>query len=75
MLSYFPRDVLDEIRDLIESVSEVFSGYSCHLHPLCFLCGTIVSQELACKAHHLAGPPVKCFAIWTKAIGGDVCVV
>ena len=28
MLSFFPLDVLDEIWDLIESVSEVFSTYS-----------------------------------------------
>ena len=32
MLSFFPRDVLDEIWDLIESVSEGFPFYSsiCH---------------------------------------------
>ena len=28
MLSFFPRDVLDEIWDLIESVSEDFPSYS-----------------------------------------------
>ena len=28
MLSFFPRDVLDEIWDLIESVSEGFPTYS-----------------------------------------------
>ena len=28
MLSFFPRDILDEILDLIESVSEGFSTYS-----------------------------------------------
>ena len=28
MLSFFPRDVLDEILNLIESVSEVFPTYS-----------------------------------------------
>ena len=28
MLSFFPRDVLDEILNLIESVSEVFPSYS-----------------------------------------------
>ena len=28
MLSFFPRDVLDKIRDLIESVSEHFLIYS-----------------------------------------------
>ena len=29
MLSFFPRGVLDEILNLIESVSEDFSSYSC----------------------------------------------
>ena len=29
MLSFFPQDVLDEIWDLIESVSEGFPTYSC----------------------------------------------
>ena len=29
MLSFFPRGVLDEILNLIESVSEGFSSYSC----------------------------------------------
>ena len=29
MLSFFPRDVLDEILNLIESVSEGFPNYSC----------------------------------------------
>ena len=31
MLSFFPRGVLDEILDLIESVSEGFSSYSSYL--------------------------------------------
>ena len=30
MLSFFPRDVLDEILNLIESVSEGFPSYSCY---------------------------------------------
>ena len=29
VFSFFPRDVLNEIRDLIESVSEGFPGDSC----------------------------------------------
>ena len=29
VLSFFPRDVLDEILNLIESVSEGFPSYSC----------------------------------------------
>ena len=31
MLSFFPLDVLDEILNLIESVSEGFPSYSCEL--------------------------------------------
>ena len=31
VLSFFPRDVLDEILKLIESVSEDFPSYSCSL--------------------------------------------
>ena len=30
VLSFFPRDVLDEILNLIESVSEDFPSYSCY---------------------------------------------
>ena len=33
MLPFFPRDVLDEISDLIDLVSEGFPTYSCK-HPL-----------------------------------------
>ena len=33
MLSFFPRDVLDEILGLIESVSEGFPTYSCETGP------------------------------------------
>ena len=40
MLSFFPRDVLGEILDLIESVSEVFPTYFCYanidLYSVCF---------------------------------------
>ena len=32
VLSFFPRDVLDEILNLIESVSEDFPSYSYHLN-------------------------------------------
>ena len=34
VLSFFPLDVLDEIWDLIESVSEGFLTYSCMDTPL-----------------------------------------
>ena len=33
MLSFFPRDVLDETLNLIESVSEGFPSYSCVRRP------------------------------------------
>ena len=38
VLSFFPRDVLDEILNLIESVSEDFPSYSslCTINCLCF---------------------------------------
>ena len=32
MLSFFPRGVLDEILNLIESVSEDFPSYSCYMY-------------------------------------------
>ena len=37
VLSFFPLDVLDEIWDLIESVSEGFPTYSWHLKIFLFL--------------------------------------
>ena len=37
MLSFFPRDVLDEIWDLVESVSEEFPTYFCSI--------TVLSHE------------------------------
>ena len=40
VLSFFPRDVLDEIWDLTESVSEGFPTYSCYL-PYLMLCGSV----------------------------------
>ena len=42
MLSFFPRDVLDEIWDLIESVSEVFPSYSCSQYVVAFGSHTVV---------------------------------
>ena len=39
VLSFFPRDVLDEILNLIESVSEDFPSYSClHFNQLILKC-------------------------------------
>ena len=37
VLSFFPRDVLDEILNLIESVSEDFPSYSYHLNVYLYL--------------------------------------
>ena len=37
MLSFLPRGVLDEILNLIESVSEVFPSYSYYSYELCNL--------------------------------------
>ena len=34
-MSFLPRDVLDEIRDLIETVSEGLPTYSCRLSQYC----------------------------------------
>ena len=38
VLSFFPRDVLDEILNLIESVSKDFPSYSCISELLCLCC-------------------------------------
>ena len=38
MLSFFPKDALDEIWDLIETVSEGFPSYSCISELLCLCC-------------------------------------
>ena len=49
VLSFFPRDVLDEILNLIESVSEDFPSYSyCFCHNDCRLSvvGQIFSRPL-----------------------------
>ena len=44
MLSVFPRDVLDEIWDLIEPVSEGFPNYSCISELLCLCCEDILKN-------------------------------
>ena len=49
VLSFFPRDVLDEILNLIESVSEDFPSYSCNLQTC--VCRLIV--HLACHTQSL----------------------
>ena len=50
VLSFFPRDVLDEILNLIESVSEGFPSYSCiKAHLLGFLLEVIKAQSVLNK--------------------------
>ena len=44
MLSFFPRGVLDEILNLIESVSEEFPSYSCE-HKNMFETGVVRANE------------------------------
>ena len=44
VLSFFPLDVLDEIWDLIESVSEGFLTYSCISELLCLCCVEILKN-------------------------------
>ena len=55
VLSFFPRDVLDEILNLIESVSEDFPSYSLvtflHVHHADKL--NICSHELQSHGHDL----------------------
>ena len=45
VLSFFLRDVLDEIWDLVESVSEGFPSYSCISELLC-LCYVEIKKNL-----------------------------
>ena len=47
VLSFFPRGVLDEILNLIESVSEGFPSYSFFLHTLAISVGPHVCFILA----------------------------
>ena len=44
VLSFFPRDVLDEILNLIGSVSEGFPSYSCISELLCLCCVEILKN-------------------------------
>ena len=47
VLSFFPRDVLDEILNLIESVSEDFPSYSYYLNSVLslLLMGLFVNRD------------------------------
>ena len=44
MLSFFPWDVLDEILDSVESVSEGFPTYPCISERLCLCCVEILKN-------------------------------
>ena len=46
VLSFFPLDVLDEIWDLIESVSEGFLTYSCNGGYHAVVCDAFISHTL-----------------------------
>ena len=48
VLSFSPRDVLDEIWDLIESVSEDFPTYSCYTSPTTTPVADIAPEVSAC---------------------------
>ena len=59
VLSFFPRDVLDEILNLIESVSEDFSSYSYNMIPLLctkvkFLLKYCLEQESSMQTKQLS---------------------
>ena len=47
VLSFFPRDVLDEILNLIESVSEDFPSYSCIClsHNKFLFCSVLIKND------------------------------
>ena len=45
VLSFFPRDVLDEILNLIESVSEDFPSYSFILKCSMFACSLVAQYD------------------------------
>ena len=45
VLSFFPRDVLDEILNLIESVSEDFPSYSSNLAMPAFVTGSHIVER------------------------------
>ena len=54
VLSFFPRDVLDEILNLIESVSEDFPSYSCHIFNFKLTWIDISKLRISEIKHHLS---------------------
>ena len=65
VLSFFPRDVLDEILNLIESVSEDFPSYSCpllgHSGFNCFFSFASVFQWYLFTPWGSPGVTIRCF--------------
>ena len=59
MLSFFPRGVLDEILNLIESVSEGFPSYSCGvlIFPFKHKDGSFDSESILSIGEVRSAPP------------------
>ena len=64
VLSFFPRDVLDEILNLIESVSEDFPSYSCQIDLFHILCAHAYIGQVA-RYFSIIGEPLQ---RWGKRI-------
>ena len=47
VLSFFPRDVLDEILNLIESVSEDFPSYSYNSQNITFIVSIVLNEQIS----------------------------
>ena len=58
MLSFFPRGVLDEILNLIESVSEGFPSYFCISELLCLCYVEIFKKHLPVHSFHALIIPI-----------------
>ena len=48
VLSFFPRDVLDEILNLIESVSEDFPSYSYNCYSIAHIAEDHIHTDITC---------------------------
>ena len=67
MLSFFPRDVLDEIWDLIGFVSEGFPTYFCISELLCLCCVEILKTLLVHSFNALIIPILReCLPIFLE---------
>ena len=78
MLSFFPRGVLDEILNLIESVSEDFPSYSCISELLC-LCRVEILKNLPVHSFNALIKPIlrdclpNCFLVFPVQIDFQKC--